>query len=193
MPRATGAGEEIWQPQYDTEELDSGTLEVFFFKNPVGQTLSISGTRKTFIHTNMVEAGVLPRDQLFEVFGLRMWLFTAKDLGTDAVETVIDHLQKAAVIELDIGQKNYLRVPFELCPGGVGIQAQADSIVAGFKVANNGMPDPRAVASFQNWPVKIARQQPFGVNLSLESVAGGLTEVWRVKCALMGKLTRAVQ
>lgn len=183
----------IWQPQYDTTEINNTILKTTFFTSKIGEQLPFSNATKTDLHTNMVASGQLPKGQIFYILGIRFW-FALQTMATPViVQKVLSQMMEQAILKFTSQSKEFLKLPLENFTQGHGIYSPGG--VNSFEnVATNGVPDPRAVFTLKNWAIKLSELQDFTIELEWENPLAQIpAETYkRIKLQLDGPLFRPV-
>ncbi len=133
-PRRSGVDgwEAIRQPLYDTVEMYNGEpvpdhepeeVRLNFFWAPLGTPQNSSGRMKMFLDTNMFLANQLPATQELLIDGIAVVFIPGKvnqktlELGNNDWQQEVRDFYLNAVLELQIGSKNYALIPaLELLP-----------------------------------------------------------------------------
>lgn len=129
----------IVEPRYDTVAAVTGSVQLTFYQNPIGQGVGCfgaAGAAKTLADTNMDLPGQLSSGYSFRVMGFRLatvWSVLALDFGL---------VFNGAVFQFFVGSKAFLTVPARTIPAGNGPFASGSNVAA-------------ATAAFQNsgWPM----------------------------------------
>ena len=117
-PRIPGQAYLYDQPIYDTVRLAAaaGPLTYNFFTVPLHGLLA-AALPKTYVHTNLINTGVLEKGFTFQITGLSLYLNETAQGG--AVVTYADALTAHhGDIRLMVGQREYLRLPAAMIPAG---------------------------------------------------------------------------
>ena len=186
--------ENIVQPLYSTAGLDAAALpaEVNLFQFALGQAVpgtgDYSGGASTLWHTNMETPSSLAAPKVFTITGVRAHLSHLGSNGAnqpqlvtaDLASSVTDLAQvqdalkvfNSGVLRLTVGPKVYANHPLWFFPSNIGVGG-----LNSVSIAKNDLAaiSQRSVAAthqtgqywdFFEYPVVIAAQQSFGVNVS---------------------------
>lgn len=188
------------QPVYDTNTLAAGAAfpsTLSFFQTPKGQ----SG--KTYLQTNMVNAGLLPAPQTLSIRDYKLIV------RNDAVPPDLFNFLYNTWLDFWIGGKEYFTGPSVLWTAGSGGVVNAAAMVGQspttgganyFYSSSNGLQDQRNVFSLSR-PIQIGSLETFYLNIncptSFNLVAASATPVagtgLTVIAVLDGELVKAVQ
>lgn len=187
--------ENIVQPLYSTVGIDNTTLpaEVNLFNYSRGQNVpgagDFSGVSSSLWHTNMDTPGALASPKVFTVTGIRVHLsqIRASASNTPALVTSgVNETARTALAALDdhvllfwsgllrftVGPKTYAQHPLWFFPSNVGIgglNAVSEDNGTASTTVQQTMIAPHFAGQywdFLQYPVVIAAQQSFGVNIS---------------------------
>lgn len=180
--------EPIVQPLYDNGTVaTSATTQIQFFKVPVGQS------SKTYVNTNLDQAGVLANPKIFVVLGFRLHLQAV----TMAATNIVDALKviHSSYFSFDLGGnfKNYLRVPAFMLPSGFGITGFSDQggltgATAAMSVTN-GQPNIFNYFSIAKYPIGLPPLQSFEATLNFPTAQTltTATVVWAILWGILGR------
>lgn len=123
--------EPIVHPLIDTEAITANSGTFIFFTRPVGQS-AVAGFTKTKRDTNMELSGALPRPRVHITTGVRVVVsqITGDTTASPSININPDLTDFAATLRaindetitiLEIGTKEYLKVPTCQLPGNVGM------------------------------------------------------------------------
>lgn len=186
--------ENVVFPLYSTAGIDNTNLpaELNFFGYAKGQAVpgagNFSGGTSSLWHTNMETPGALAQPKVFTITGIRCFF---SQLQADAANRVAlaDAPQAAAaagtinnwndpllalwsgVLRLTVGPKTYTNHPLWMFPsnlgyGGVASQSVVDETPALNTVIHTAVHGVGQYFDFSTYPVVIAAQQSFGVQVS---------------------------
>lgn len=174
--------EAIHQPLYDSQNI-AAAGDVSFFQNPAG--------RSRFA-TNLQTAGSLSWPKRFSIKALRQVpAFTAvlTDLQTYFSDTVL---------QIDVGEKNYLTLPAFVITAGTGLEAQFLTGAAapaapanGATYGNLGRPNQQNIYSLIH-SIYVPPVQNFAVRLTVGAAAAPAA-AFRLHLFLEGELLREIQ
>jgi len=143
-------------PLYDTYELAAAAAsptKIVFFENPTGASKNTS-------KTNLTEPFKLTPPDNFVVPAMRF-----VPIGMNEADLIA--LMKQYSASLIVSGREELIAPIEFWPGGGGPVITTEASGAGTsEYANNGIPDPRAIASVAAEPVRIETGETFRVELN---------------------------
>lgn len=175
-----------------------------YFAGPIGSadTTAINGATKSFSDTNLRRAGALATPQQFEIFAVSMKYADACSRADFRL------IHNAGNVNLEIGQKSYLRVRCASIPGDTSpvvnsLAAAADSVGNGWSIHSNVFDvsiaeelfdegSGRVFLTGRRVPIFLPSEQQFGLTLEFP---GGITlgATTRVEFMLWGNLKREVQ
>jgi hypothetical protein len=175
-----GRKEVIGWAWYDTVTYTSGTTTAITLFNAIRATLDLS---------NMEVAGQLAAPKAFLGRALRFFVkgrprSVARAASTNPNTGGIDNVAQlinTGVLSLNIGSKNYGKIPLWMLPAGggafglIGVEGATADPGAAIDYGTNGIPDPRAVYSLSQ-PIFIAPQINWQVDLfwpAALTLAGG--------------------
>ena len=152
-------------PLYDTLKVVAGafgTKSVMFGNTAGASSIAV---------TNMTKAFELPGTEKFTLFALRV-------VAIDCALADINALYLNKVVRLIRGRAIELEAPVEYFAGGSGVHGFTSDATT--HVYNNGMPDPRAVASLGDNHIIIEGSDPFEVDIEGPSFTAAATVNLRV-------------
>jgi hypothetical protein len=169
-----------WWHYWDSEDVASTTTELILFQSPK------SGS-KSMMYTNMTQAGQLPGDQKFSVFGISFYIAPAVTLA-DMKLMLAD-----MYLIFSVSQKSQFESPIFALPGGGGAAGTASDTTASTLTAmiTNGVPSPRDIYKFR-YPIQIPASEAFDVTVRVRAAMSGLGATTRVFVGLHGILQRGV-
>ncbi len=162
-PIMAGVREVITQPQYDSFAVAAATAFpalTTLFQAPVGQA------GRTYLNTNMLQAGILPAPSKFSVRAIRL------AVQNDANRNDLVNFLYLTWVRLYVSQKPYFIGPsFLLTAGGgaVGYGAQMEVGVAGdvhYNLVSNGVQDQRNILALSR-PIEIEQNEQFSLEVNL--------------------------
>jgi hypothetical protein len=191
-PILNGQSYQLDQPLYDTVScavLAASNQSATFFSVPLNGTL-VSGTSKTYAHTNLVQTSVLEKGQTFILTGFS-W-FVRELNATPARPVLVDYLSlMGGWFEVIIGGVNYGYIPTAMIPNGGGELSYFSNITAAateYK-AMHGAPATSNIFHLRN-PITITEQESFKVIMNW---TGAITVITWVTFVMWGTLTRPVR
>lgn len=190
--RIVGTINELTQPVYDTVQLAvaAGAQQVTFFAVPLNGVLA-GAALKTYAHTNLIQAGRLEKGLELVITGLSFYIrnIAAGGAAPSLVDSfaIYDHTS----INLEIGQKSFLRcLASEIPSGGASLNYFSNIVAAAteFKV-NHGLGAHRNIFKFEH-PLILEDQESISVVATVNSAIAAVTDIVFV---LWGQLTRPVR
>lgn len=177
MPQIQGSAGVITQPVYDTMQLAAaaGPLTYRFFTVPLGQVIA-GAVVKTYVHTNMTQAGQLEQGVTLTIKALTM---VVKQLATGgAAPTQADYqVIQDGLISLICSDKNWGRFPVTLIPSGGGeLVFVSDAAAAPVLQVTKGIP-ATANKFFLDYPIGLQVQENFAVELLIPGTIAAVTDV----------------
>lgn len=193
--------EPLRQPQYDHAIFTGGVAiaagSTFFFATPLGQGTGFAGAgAKTILDTNLVLAGQLPANHVFEIWSIHAVIRPrqpAPNAALPATATVAGDLEAimyGSFFQFNLLTTPRLQIPTYWLPAGAGISGFAALASIGGAGSNtgsvihatNGDPSPLSSHRLDPWPIVIPPLQGFSVFLFFPAAVTPIntTDVWLV-------------
>lgn len=163
---------------YDRLTITSTTTNLKFFQTPVGGT-------KTYLYTNLSQAGQLSKGERMIVEAIRFDLVSAVTLADAKLIT------DGAYFEFWVSTRQILQAPIRYFPAGTGLSGAHTTTATATTLSNVslGSPDRTAITKLKV-PIEITEIENFRVELFIPTALSGLSASTDIYCVLEGMRAR---